>query len=856
MGFIIGGAARRDPLVGAARSASADRWITVCVDADQSVDDLPTGGAARALVVVMSGDRPLGRFELPLPASLDPYPAEVLADEIANRFGSRLRHARGLRAAAPPRAAPRHSTSVLVCTRDRPEELRRCLAAIARLDPAPDEVLVVDNAPHGDATRQLVASLGDPIRYLHEPFPGLDRARNRGVRAARGEILLCTDDDVEVEPGWAAHLESGFADPLVMAVTGLVLPATLDSEVHRLFERAVSFNRGYQARVLDGTRVSPYAAGGMGAGASMAFRTSFLRDIGGFPEELDAGMPTASGGDTFALAEVLRRGFRIAYEPAALAWHTHRGNEADLRRALRGYGTGSVAYLAHAAATYRDPGAVLRGGRYWAAYLGAKVVRARARGIPLGLSVAEIRGAFAAIGALREARRIVADRPPIDIAEASIVASSKVDPVNVRIREQLPTLSVVVPSRGRREELVRLIQALDGQRLPDGLAELVVVHDGDTDGSIAAVRQLSTALRCTQVVLTSSATDPHHGNGAAVARNHGATRARNDVLLFLDDDVVPTHDGVLLAHAFAHAQASAEVAAIGPCPPTVDTTRATPFALTIRNWWVDHSGRLDRSEPLTFADCGTGNLSVARRSFHEVGGFALMARREDWELGYRLARHGVDLVGVPDARVDHHADIDLANGLEDRFREGRGDAAIARSHPELLAWLPLAMWDHLSSRQRSVARAALADPTRRRATGAAALRVLPALDGLGLRDRYAKVLTAAAFASYWSGVGAELGGEAEWFGLRTTSREHARPQMTLPLESVASWCAPAPGDTSDVLVTMRGQIIGVAPVIWGGVPWDRSRFLHAVFTTFAYDETAVGVVTAGRALDAAVVVSS
>ena len=61
------------------------------------------------------------------------------------------------------------------------------------------EILVVDNAPEGAATRDVVAGSPD-VRYVAEPRPGSAGPANAGVRAARGSIVAFTDDDVRVTP--------------------------------------------------------------------------------------------------------------------------------------------------------------------------------------------------------------------------------------------------------------------------------------------------------------------------------------------------------------------------------------------------------------------------------------------------------------------------------------------------------------------------------------------------------------------------------------------------------------------------------------------------------------------------------
>ena len=91
--------------------------------------------------------------------------------------------------------------TLLICTRNRAESLRQTLASIARCDvpaDAPVELLVVDNGS-SDETRRVVETAELPrmeVRYVFESKPGLSNSRNAGLAAARGEILLCTDDDV------------------------------------------------------------------------------------------------------------------------------------------------------------------------------------------------------------------------------------------------------------------------------------------------------------------------------------------------------------------------------------------------------------------------------------------------------------------------------------------------------------------------------------------------------------------------------------------------------------------------------------------------------------------------------------
>ncbi len=237
---------------------------------------------------------------------------------------------------------PLPSMTVAVCTRDRPEDLGRCLEALDQLADGSHDVLVVDNCPTTDAAAE-VATQHARVRYVREDRPGLNAARNRALREARHDVVAFTDDDARPDPGWLRALRRNFTDPLVLCATGLTMPAELETAAQQWFERRSAFGRGFQRRVYDATCHNPLVAGPVGAGVNMAVRLSVLDLLGGFDEALDAGTPTRSGGDHDMFTRILAAGYRIVYEPAALSWHRHRRTWDELRDTLYGYGVGVYA---------------------------------------------------------------------------------------------------------------------------------------------------------------------------------------------------------------------------------------------------------------------------------------------------------------------------------------------------------------------------------------------------------------------------------------------------------------------------------------------------------------------------------
>ena len=243
--------------------------------------------------------------------------------------------------------------SVVICTRDRPDQLVTCLRHLDQQMYPHFEVVVVENVPTGDTVRTLVQARQGrmPYRYVVEPRSGLSWARNTGVAAASGEIIAFLDDDDEPDNHWLAGLANGFARSTdIGCVTGLVVPARLDTPAQELFEQLGGHSQGRGFELATFSRHGPqdplFPLPPFGVGANMAFRREVLACIGGFDVALGAGTPSLAGAETLAFTLTLLAGYRIAYEPAALMRHHHRRDLDGLRRQLHGYSVGLTAYYA------------------------------------------------------------------------------------------------------------------------------------------------------------------------------------------------------------------------------------------------------------------------------------------------------------------------------------------------------------------------------------------------------------------------------------------------------------------------------------------------------------------------------
>ena len=222
--------------------------------------------------------------------------------------------------------------TVVICTRNRPEQLERCLATVGCLEYPRFDVLVVDNAPSDEAASDIAARSG--AHYIIEPTVGLSRARNRGARACKSEIVAYLDDDALPDRGWLTGLAREFEDPKVMAVTGRTFALKLGPEAERLCALFGSGETGGpQWRKVDRQTPSWFELanfGGIGDG-NMAFRRCAFDLWPGFEERLGRGVTLDGGEEHHAFFSLIDRGHSVVYTPHAVMHHPCPQTMRDLR---------------------------------------------------------------------------------------------------------------------------------------------------------------------------------------------------------------------------------------------------------------------------------------------------------------------------------------------------------------------------------------------------------------------------------------------------------------------------------------------------------------------------------------------
>ncbi len=218
---------------------------------------------------------------------------------------------------------PRPFLSVVICTRNRPEHLGRCLESLAAqsVSRRQFEVVVVDDGSDqfGEVRARVEGFKGRlKVRLVRQPHRGLAAARNRGIRAARGHVVLFLNDDVTLPPdGLAAHLRFHRDHPeLWVGMLGRVEWAP-ELEINPIMDY-VTGTGGQQfdfKGLVPGKEVDFWHF----YGTCLSLKREFvIKNAEFFDPAFDYGWDDIEFGYRLA-----RRGFKVYYRPEAVVYHHH-----------------------------------------------------------------------------------------------------------------------------------------------------------------------------------------------------------------------------------------------------------------------------------------------------------------------------------------------------------------------------------------------------------------------------------------------------------------------------------------------------------------------------------------------------
>jgi glycosyltransferase involved in cell wall biosynthesis len=228
--------------------------------------------------------------------------------------------------------------SLIICTRDRCQQLARCLESIRETSfSRPWELIIVDNGSI-DATETVVEtfvkSFSGKATYLLEPKFGLGKAHNMGLTVASGEILAFTDDDCYPTPDFLHQIWSIFAsDESVGYISGRIL-------LHDPYDIPTAVNESVVPLVFPARSFVPI---GSVQGANMAFRRQTLIDIGGFDPIFGPGA-LFNAEDIDAAGRASAAGWEGRYCPEVVVRHHHGRKASDTQSQWKSAAIGAGAY--------------------------------------------------------------------------------------------------------------------------------------------------------------------------------------------------------------------------------------------------------------------------------------------------------------------------------------------------------------------------------------------------------------------------------------------------------------------------------------------------------------------------------
>lgn len=408
--------------------------------------------------------------------------------------------------------------SVVVCTRNRPQALQKCISSLLNNDDKNFELIIVDNAPDNDDAKKIVAQFAH-VRYVREEKKGLDIARNTGAKSASHNIIAYTDDDVQIPANWISNIKTCFSNPLTMAVTGLVIPAELNTEAQYIFEKDWGFNKGYVPTTFDHKYFLAAVDDGVpawdvGAGANMAFRREAFNLGGLFDERLDVGAAGCSG-DSEMWYRILAEGWNCVYYPHVYVFHEHRKSLKDLRKQLFNYMKGHVCALLVQHEKYGHKGNIKRVQSTLPAYY-----RSRFKQEFKKILSGRFSSLFTEIKGCRAGKKFYNKHKS---ERQKDVLSFPQELLNDIIPKEHPLVSIIIPCYNQAHYLTEAINSAINQTYKH--IEVVVVDDGSTDNT-KNVCDSFTGIIYVRVERV----------GLSAARNIGVQFSKGDYLVFLDAD--------------------------------------------------------------------------------------------------------------------------------------------------------------------------------------------------------------------------------------------------------------------------------------------------------------------------------
>jgi glycosyltransferase involved in cell wall biosynthesis len=564
----------------------------------------------------------------------------------------------------------RETLSIVICTRNRPASLLRCIASLATQTRRPDELAIVDaSSPRLPARlrrRVRKRMRGTSVRWLSSE-PGLPRQRNLGIDRTSGSVVVFLDDDVVLEPGYLGAVATIYEDDVYGAIGGVGGAQVPDPTPHEPPWREAACRLFLLESYGDGTvkrsgrpryLMSPTRMQAVEflSGCNMSFRREVLSEL-----EFDERLAGYALGEDLDFSYRVSRRWTLVATPDARLEHRHAATgrpETDDFRAMSIFNK----YL-----FFRER--VARGPLDWAAFAWATL-----GGIALRLRDPVHRGMRGVVrGHWLVLRHCLTGALPPDGPK----------PSRRWARTARPLVSVVVPARDEEATLPACLASIRAQERIAGGFEVIVVENGSHDATRAVAQAIAREDRRIRVLASDA-------RNHAEAMNDGIMTARGDVVARVDahSRIAPDYLRRVVAALARHPEAAAVGGPFLPAGETpveraIGLARSSPFGVG----GGYGSDRATHDHPVRSVQCG----AYWREALVDVGLFdPAMAYGEDEELNWRLVQRGSVVVLSPELRQPYRPRATFAALARQYWNYGQGRARVLRKHPDFLALRHLA----------------------------------------------------------------------------------------------------------------------------------------------------------------------
>ncbi|HTW93969.1 MAG TPA: glycosyltransferase [Tepidisphaeraceae bacterium] len=217
---------------------------------------------------------------------------------------------------------PLPMASIIICSFNGASTVESCLRSMRKLRYPNYEVIFVDDGST-DHTQEILAKFPE-VRNIRQRNMGLSAARNVGLEAAKGDVVVYTDSDCEADEDWLYYLCLG----LVRSSHGGIGGPNLIPDEGSWVADCVGLSPGGPTHVMLDDRTAEHVPG-----CNMAFYTRVLRSVNGFDPQF-----RKAGDDVDVIWRLQHAGHTVGFSPAAQVWHYRRNTVKAYLKQQRGYG--------------------------------------------------------------------------------------------------------------------------------------------------------------------------------------------------------------------------------------------------------------------------------------------------------------------------------------------------------------------------------------------------------------------------------------------------------------------------------------------------------------------------------------